>query len=180
MNHHWTAFRIIVTTSILSLGWGTGSGSDALFQVPLELLSQSVCDTILNLPTTYYIPDFMICAGDVENGGKGTCHVSYYYVCQIPMIILIWTLSDQSPVVIFTKIAVNYVAFVVHYMSNTFHFKIINAESICTHSCSIISGWWGSTTDVPTTWAGQLEGVWNLFMAYWAMWGYCYPCWCLH
>ena len=67
----------IVTSLIPSLGWGTGSGSDTLYQVRLELLNQSLCNTILSPTGRLFFPEINICAGDVENGGKGICDVSY-------------------------------------------------------------------------------------------------------
>ena len=60
------------------LGWGRGSGSNDLYQVHLELVNQSVCDNLLN-PTpgmfSEFDPELMICAGDVENGGRDVCQV---------------------------------------------------------------------------------------------------------
>ena len=60
-------------------GWGDGSGSETLYQVHLEILNQTVCDTLLNPdPGVFYEfdPEVMICAGDVENGGRDACQVS--------------------------------------------------------------------------------------------------------
>ena len=56
------------------LGWGRGSGTNTLYQVHLELVNQSVCDTQLG---GRFDPELMICAGDVENGGRDACGVSY-------------------------------------------------------------------------------------------------------
>ena len=72
------------------LGWGLGSRSFALHQVHLELLNQSVCDTIFGRS---FVQDLMICAGDVEAGGRDTCSVT-----------------------IFTEFVVNYESSLVHYM----------------------------------------------------------------
>ena len=61
-------------------GWGDGSGSATLYQVHLELLNQTVCDNLLN-PTpgmfSKFNPELMICAGDVENGGRDVCQVGH-------------------------------------------------------------------------------------------------------
>ena len=58
--------------SIPSLGWGRGSGSNALYRVHLELLNQSVCDNNLS---SNFNQSLMICAGNLENGGRGACSV---------------------------------------------------------------------------------------------------------
>ena len=50
-----------------------------MYQVHLELVNQSVCDTILNPNPdvqSEFDPELMVCAGDVENGGRDTCDVS--------------------------------------------------------------------------------------------------------
>ena len=54
------------------LGWGRGSGSDDLYQAHLKLVNQSVCHNLLR---PIFDPDVMICAGDVENGGRDVCYV---------------------------------------------------------------------------------------------------------
>ena len=79
MNHQGTTFRTIIISSIPSLGWGRGSGSDALYQVHVELVNQSVCATIYNdgFPGNKFRQEKMICAGDVQNGGRDACGVSY-------------------------------------------------------------------------------------------------------
>ena len=66
------------------LGWGHGSGSNDLHQVHLQLVNQSVCHNLLNPnPKVKLIfhQDLMICAGDIENGGRGICKVGYYLIC---------------------------------------------------------------------------------------------------
>ena len=55
-------------------GWGSGSGSTDLYQVHLELVAQSDCDSALDT----YDEDVMICAGDVRSGGRDTCQVGRY------------------------------------------------------------------------------------------------------
>ena len=45
-----------------------------MYQVHLELVAQSDCDNALDP----YDEDVMICAGDVENGGRDTCQVGRY------------------------------------------------------------------------------------------------------
>ena len=68
------------------LGWGHGSGSNDLYQVHLNLVNQSMCDNLLNPypgPYSQFDQDLMICAGDVENGGRDTCPVGYYLICLI-------------------------------------------------------------------------------------------------
>ena len=50
----------------------------------MELVNQSVCDNLLNpYPGLYhkFYQDVMICAGDVENGGRDTCLVGCYLIC---------------------------------------------------------------------------------------------------
>ena len=45
----------------------------------MELVNQSVCDNLLNpYPHHKFNQDVMICAGDVENGGRDTCPLGYY------------------------------------------------------------------------------------------------------
>ena len=46
-----------------------------MYQVHLELVAQSDCDNALDP----YDEDVMICAGDVENGGRDTCQVGCYH-----------------------------------------------------------------------------------------------------
>ena len=53
------------------VGWGTGSDSNDLYQVHLALVPQGTCDQELRR----YVNETMICAGDVENGGRDTCRV---------------------------------------------------------------------------------------------------------
>ena len=63
------------------VGWGAGSGSNYLYQVHLELVNQSVCDDLLNInDMTEFDPDVMICAGDVENGGRDSCQVGHLHI----------------------------------------------------------------------------------------------------
>ena len=62
--------------SKIYLGWGRGSESHDLYQVHLELVNQDVCNNLLNTDRSFFEPQVMICAGDVENGGRGTCSVS--------------------------------------------------------------------------------------------------------
>ena len=69
------------TNSIIYSGWGLRSGSHDLYQVHLELVSQSVCNNYLNTLAGTFDPQLMICAGDVENGGRGTCIVSQKHTC---------------------------------------------------------------------------------------------------
>ena len=49
----------------------------------MELLNQSVCENVLNLEhetmTFFFDQDLMICAGDVENGGRSVCPVSDHH-----------------------------------------------------------------------------------------------------
>ena len=69
---------------IQCLGWGRGSGSNDLYQVHMELVNQSVCDNLLipNPRSQFeFYQDVMICAGDVENGGRSVCSVGYYLTC---------------------------------------------------------------------------------------------------
>ena len=69
--------------SINHSGWGYGSYSDNLYEVILELVDQRVCDSLLNshdpsFPDIFN-PELMICAGDVEIGGRSTCSVGHQY-----------------------------------------------------------------------------------------------------
>ena len=54
------------------VGWGTGSDSNDLYQVYLELVPQGTCDHELSR----YVNETMICAGNVANGGRDTCQVA--------------------------------------------------------------------------------------------------------
>ena len=51
----------------------------------LELVNQSVCDNLLNPADPQLEHEFdqdrMICAGDVENGGRDTCPVGHFCAC---------------------------------------------------------------------------------------------------
>ena len=51
----------------------------------MELVNQSVCDSLLNPSHDLYRgpfnPDLMICAGDVEDGGRDTCSVAHHHAC---------------------------------------------------------------------------------------------------
>ena len=50
----------------------------------LELVNQSVCDNLLNPNPQIdrkFDQDVMICAGDVENGGRDICYVGHYCAC---------------------------------------------------------------------------------------------------
>ena len=70
----------LMCNEIPNLGWGTGSGSNDLHQVHLELVNQSVCDELLNPNPEVEQPfdtDQMICAGNVENGGRDTCFICH-------------------------------------------------------------------------------------------------------
>ena len=58
-------------------GWGRGSGSRDLHQVHVELVNQSVCADLLDT-TRAFNPDLMICAGNVEAGGRDTCSVGLF------------------------------------------------------------------------------------------------------
>ena len=66
--------KLYCDLSISNPGWGSGSESTDLYQVHLELVAQSDCDNALDP----YDEDVMICAGDVENGGRDTCQVGRY------------------------------------------------------------------------------------------------------
>ena len=55
----------------LFVGWGSGSFSLYLYQVHLEMLSQETCAREIN----EFVDETMICAGDVQNGGRDTCQV---------------------------------------------------------------------------------------------------------
>ena len=56
-----------------------------MYQVHLELVNQSVCDNLWNPSDDMeqlFDQELMICAGDVENGGRDSCQVGHYCVCQ--------------------------------------------------------------------------------------------------
>ena len=47
----------------------------------MELLNQSDCSDLLNNDDrAEFDPEIMICAGDIENGGRDACDVSHQYV----------------------------------------------------------------------------------------------------
>ena len=52
-------------------GWGDGSDSNNLYQVPLELLPSYMCPDGGNI----FRNETMICAGDVKDGLRGGCTV---------------------------------------------------------------------------------------------------------
>ena len=60
-------------------GWGksenhgNGLGTKYLNQVYLEWVEQAVCEEDMG---SRFIPEEMICAGDVQHGGRDTCQVS--------------------------------------------------------------------------------------------------------
>ena len=58
-------------------GWGDlsthGLSSNHLHQVYLEWVEQAVCEHDMG---SRFIPEDMICAGDVQHGGRDTCQVS--------------------------------------------------------------------------------------------------------
>ena len=72
--NHLTTLRTKLPSSISFLGWGVGSSFSTWFlhQVHLELLNQSLCGNIHNPP---FDQDIMICAGNVELGGRSICSV---------------------------------------------------------------------------------------------------------
>ena len=63
--------------SISHLGCGIGPFSNSLYQVHLELVNQSDCDSLLNNYFDFYPnifhPELMICAGDIVNAGRSVC-----------------------------------------------------------------------------------------------------------
>ena len=76
------------------------SNPSRLYQVRLPIISNESCHKAYN--GTYRIIDEIICAGDVESGGIGTCYVRSIKSClasmsQSPFIFVLWFLENRQP-----------------------------------------------------------------------------------